>query len=139
MRLIDANELKEAISTTPYNDYDDLTRTEKLIDNAPKVFDENAYSQGYKQATCDARASKEIPKGDLISREALKEHIFTVNHGNGVEIEPIEVVPLCVIDNAPTVSDRYDEGFRDGYAQCINDKEERKENNRLFQKGDKEE
>ena len=76
---------------------------------------------------------------DLISREALKEHIFTVNHGNGVEIEPIEVVPLCVIDNAPTVADRYDEGFRDGYAQCINDKEERKENNRLFQKGDKEE
>lgn len=37
MRLIDANELKEAISTTPYNDYDDLTRTEKLIDNAPTV------------------------------------------------------------------------------------------------------
>ena len=36
---------------------------------------------------------------------------------------------------AEAVSDRYDEGFRDGYAQCINDKEERKENNRLFQKG----
>ena len=40
-----------------------------------------------------------------------------------------------IIDNAQPVSDRYDEGFRDGYAQCINDKEERKENNRLFQKG----
>lgn len=39
---------------------------------------------------------------------------------------------------AEAVSDRYDEGFRDGYAQCINDKEERKENNRLFQKGGKE-
>lgn len=40
-----------------------------------------------------------------------------------------------IIDNAEVVSDRYDEGFRDGYAQCINDKEEREENNRLFQKG----
>ena len=26
----------------------------------------------------------------------------------------------------------YDRGFRDGYAQCIADKEERKERNRLF-------
>lgn len=36
---------------------------------------------------------------------------------------------------AEAVSDRYDEGFRDGYAKCINDREERKENSRLFQKG----
>lgn len=37
VRLIDANALKEVISTIPYNDYDDLIRTEKLIDNAPSV------------------------------------------------------------------------------------------------------
>lgn len=29
----------------------------------------------------------------------------------------------------------YNKGFRDGYSQCINDREERKENSRLFQKG----
>ena len=67
--------------------------------------------------------------GDLISREALIEFLNKNWYGDVME----------VIKNAPTVADRYDEGFRDGYAQCINDKEERKENNRLFQKGDKEE
>ena len=41
---------------------------------------------------------------------------------------------LRLIDNAPTVADRYDEGFRDGYAKCINDREEKKEHNRLFGK-----
>ena len=68
----------------------------------------------------------------LIDADALKE-----------ELNKKRVVgrfnTLLLIDNAPTVADRYDEGFRDGYAQCINDKEERKENSRLFQKGDKEE
>lgn len=83
---------------TPYNPTDDLTSREALkkaltsetrdiyefvclsrvlekIDNAPTVFDENAYSQGYKQATCDARASKERPQGDLIKAfELLKAH-----------------------------------------------------------------
>lgn len=29
----------------------------------------------------------------------------------------------------------YKKGFRDGYAKCITDNEERKESNRLFQKG----
>ena len=45
-----------------------------------------------------------------------------------------------LIDNAPTVEIRsYEQGFRDGYSQCITDNEERRENNRLFQKGGTEE
>lgn len=43
------------------------------------------------------------PKGDLISREALKKHKFTTQIANGVANEEIEVVPLCEIDNAPPV------------------------------------
>lgn len=71
---------------------------------------------------------------DLISRSALKKEIDDYAEKRQDTLlwqSDIEEI----IDNAPTVSDRYDEGFRDGYAQCINDKEERKENNRLFQKG----
>ena len=45
----------------------------------------------------------ERPQGDLISREALKKHKFTVQQANGVEIEDNDVVPLACIDNAPTV------------------------------------
>ena len=37
MRLIDADALNEALEVTQYNDIDDLTRTERLIDNAPTV------------------------------------------------------------------------------------------------------
>lgn len=37
MRLIDADDLKRELEVTQYNDIDDLTRTEKLIDNAPTV------------------------------------------------------------------------------------------------------
>ena len=37
MRLIDADALKREFETTPYNDYDDLLRTERLIDDAPTV------------------------------------------------------------------------------------------------------
>ena len=68
VRLIDANALKEALKSgceicpdantnwcehcCKINDFEDL------IDDAPTVFDEKAYSQGYKQAVCDERASK---------------------------------------------------------------------------------
>lgn len=37
MRLIDADALKKALEVAPYNDIDDLTRTEWLIDDAPTV------------------------------------------------------------------------------------------------------
>lgn len=70
---------------------------------------------------------------DLISREALKEHKFTTQVANGVEIQDIEVVPVASIDNAPTVEVEnaitahenigYEKGFRDGYAQCVADNE----------------
>ena len=39
---------------------------------------------------------------DLISREDLKKYKFTTQIANGVELEDIEVVPVSVIDNAPT-------------------------------------
>lgn len=71
---------------------------------------------------------EEGSQGDLISRSYLRQMIPT-------PIEDEYKYVHQIIDNAPTVSDRYDEGFRDGYAQCFNDKEERKENSRLFQKG----
>ena len=76
-------------------------------------------------------------KGDLISRSALKEEIVKlcerINANNGITVPALAFTRI--IDNAPTVSDRYDEGFRDGYHKCFNDIEERKENSRLFRKG----
>ena len=77
-------------------------------------------------------------KGDLISREALKKAITEATYN--FEQIPIRVDKVQeIIDNAPTVEERsYEQGFRDGYAQCINDKEERKENNRLFPERGKE-
>ena len=75
---------------------------------------------------------------NLISREALKKVFLSYDYLN-MGLYTMSMFDIIkVIDNAPTVTDRYDEGFRDGYAQCINDKEERKENNRLFRKGGKE-
>ena len=74
MRLIDANELKEAISTTPYNDYDDLTRTEKLIDNAPTV--EYTFEEAFQKTVCEQKLyCPKRPQGDLIKAfELLKAH-----------------------------------------------------------------
>ena len=101
------------------------------------------HGQEYKPFEIIASGIPYNPTGDLISREALKEVVKDMRNANPSYGHTCDVVDraelLDEIDNAPTVSDRYDEGFRDGYAQCINDKEERKENNRLFQKGDKEE
>lgn len=61
------------------------------------------------------------PSGDCISREGLKKKAYTA-----VILEPDEkgidyvkdkryVVDLEDIDNAPPVSDRYDEGYAQGY------------------------
>lgn len=38
MKLIDVEALKKALEVTQYDDIDDLTRTERLIDNAPTVW-----------------------------------------------------------------------------------------------------
>ena len=68
-------------------------------------------------------------KGDLISRSALKEELANLLVSidylvNKTTIADKELAIFSVIDNAPTVADRYDEGFRDGYAKCINDMHE---------------
>lgn len=50
-------------------------------------------------------------KGDLISREALKAEVALM-FGDKTHITEC----ICdLIDNAPTVSDRYDEGYAQGY------------------------
>ena len=65
--LISRSELKKALTSTPYNDYDDLIRTENLIDNAPTVEPEKAkegelvkaYTKGF-----DAGVETARPKGE---------------------------------------------------------------------------
>ena len=67
-RLIDANALKEAIEITQYNDIDDLTRTERLIDNAqtveisglPKIHYDRGFIAGYE------KGKNERPQGGWI-------------------------------------------------------------------------
>ena len=44
-RLIDADALKRELEVTQYNDIDDLTRTEKLIDNAPTVIPDVEFAE----------------------------------------------------------------------------------------------
>lgn len=66
---------------------------------------------------------------DLISREALKENETVIGMVNG---QKMKVVPLSVIDNAPTVETSkiehkaYNEGFKDGVEQGIKLSEGRK-------------
>lgn len=67
---------------------------------------------------------------DLISREALKEHKFLTpqvkviggRHDGKMREQIIQAYQKgwndcidAIIDNAPTVSDRYDEGYAQGY------------------------
>lgn len=53
---------------------------------------------------------------DLISREALKENIKNAFKHNFNGYDAILVNEIYeFIDNAPTVSDRYDEGYAQGY------------------------
>jgi hypothetical protein len=66
MRLIDADALKEAISKHPLIDFTDDDIFE-LIDNAPTVFDDKAYSDGYAQGTCDCEHAHERPQGEWIN------------------------------------------------------------------------
>jgi hypothetical protein len=50
---------------------------------------------------------------DLISRSELKKCAIPCQIHNGALTDLC--VPLYQIDNAPTVSDRYDEGYAQGY------------------------
>lgn len=56
-------------------------------------------------------------KNDLISREALKEEIVKlcerINANDGITVPTLAFTRI--IDNAPTVSDRYGEGYAQGY------------------------
>ena len=86
--LISRNALREALSQMPYNDYDDLTRTENLIDNAPTIeVPENAVNCvltmfgkcSYNETGCSdceikdkiRKALSEEPQGEWIAREDM--------------------------------------------------------------------
>lgn len=56
MRLIDADALKSALEIEQYNDYDDLLRTERLIDNAPTI-------KTFTLADIEAQYRKGLEKG----------------------------------------------------------------------------
>lgn len=64
----------------------------------------------------ELKALKEAPNGDLISREALKKALHIFFDGKVID-EPAYILRdvLCHIDSAPTVPDRYDEGYAQGY------------------------
>lgn len=54
----------------PLNDFEDL------IDNAPTVFDDKAYSDGYTQGTCDCEHAHERPQSEITNediQQAIKE------------------------------------------------------------------
>lgn len=68
MRLIDADELKMDLDVTPYNDIDDLTRTEQLIDSAPTVPLPD-FKEGYKQAILDGKANFSRPHGKWVESD----------------------------------------------------------------------
>ena len=53
---------------------------------------------------------------DLVSRKYLKEHIPELySHDDSIDIWLKREDVDALIDNAPTVSDRYDEGYAQGY------------------------
>ena len=69
---------------------------------------------------------EERPQGDLISRTWLKEHKFTTQVCNGVEIEDVDVVAVATIDNALTVEPYQGE-------ECVNIKMSEEEIKRFKQ------
>lgn len=79
---------KEAIAILTHN-----WKYRELIDN----------SYQYEALDLAIKALEERPQGDLISRTWLKEHKFTTQVCNGLEIEDVDVVAVATIDNAPTV------------------------------------
>ena len=75
----------------------------------------------------------DTPEGDLISRSALKEAICKLSNDNpsyyytGYLLDREKV--LDEIDNAPTVEDRYAEGYSDGYLDGMSGADMRGEEN----------
>lgn len=76
--LISRSALRSALEITQYNDIDDLTRTERLIDNAPTVY-----------PICEDKACKyranERPQGDCVDISKLR--LMTVEECSGHTIE----------------------------------------------------
>jgi hypothetical protein len=87
--LISREALKKALEVTQYNDIDDLTRTERLIDNAQPVV--NAYTKGFSDGERSGRnfpltdEEKAIivrqwrPHGEWITWEEAENYIASPN------------------------------------------------------------
>lgn len=68
--LISRSALKKALEVTQYNDIDDLTRTERLIDNAPTVEIPTELCKGCRfLKDCETCEEKLRPQGEWITRE----------------------------------------------------------------------
>lgn len=65
--------------------------------------------RGYTRAV-ELLPYEERPQGDLISRSVLKKMVYA-EFGNSNLTDAFN----NIIDNAPTVSDRYEEGYAQGY------------------------
>lgn len=92
MRLIDAEALKEDIKRSwDWKTVDGITATTVLkqtltdIDNAPTVFDEKAYSDGYTQGACDCEHAHERPQGKYVDISKLR--LMTVEECAGHTID----------------------------------------------------
>lgn len=83
----------------------------KIIDNAPTVFDNKAYSDGYTQGTCDCEHAHERPQGEWITRHKLNSFgqdvvCFECNKCGEYKVplyhlfitEPLKVCPNCGAD-----------------------------------------
>lgn len=55
MRIVDSAEMLKGIESGRFYEGSDLI---DRITSLPTIFDENAYTQGYKQGICDERADK---------------------------------------------------------------------------------
>lgn len=124
MRLIDADALEDKVADL-YTEGEEATESDKvvndvidLIDNAPTVEypeqitvecdteeDKQKLLLALRNVKLKAIVEDERPQGDLISRTWLKEHKFTTQVCNGLEIENVDVVGVATIDNAPTIED----------------------------------
>ena len=67
MRLIDADALIKALEVIQYNDIDDLSRTEDLIDNAETV-EEKSYAMGYQDGLEDGLQDMR-PQGEWLESD----------------------------------------------------------------------
>ena len=111
-RYIDADELKKAIEVAPYNDIDDLTRTEQLIDDAPTIESQPSScilmefgKCSYEETGCsDCYIKARI-------RRALDEKCYEIGHADGARLG---------YEKGLKEASNYSEGWMDGYNHAIN-------------------